>query len=82
MAHYDCSNCGEDMGIAFGYCMNCTPQEYFDAEKRLDNLNKEAKDEWKSRMKAAEEFFIENYKKEERDGLLADMERIKKENKF
>ena len=35
MAHYDCSNCGESMGIAFGICKDCTPPEYFQLEIEL-----------------------------------------------
>ena len=41
MSHYDCSNCGEYGGIAFGYCRSCTPLEYTNLEnERREILNK------------------------------------------
>jgi len=38
MSHYDCSDCGAFRGISFGYCKNCTPQEYFDIKEELKDI--------------------------------------------
>ena len=35
MAHYDCSNCGESMGIAWGSCSTCTPLLYLKDKEKL-----------------------------------------------
>lgn len=35
MAHYDCSNCGERMGIAFGSCSSCTPKEFHTVSEQI-----------------------------------------------
>ena len=37
MAHYDCRDCGEYMGIAYGRCDNCTPPEVKAAERKWEH---------------------------------------------
>lgn len=35
MSHYECSNCGEQGGVAWGYCPKCTPRPVRDAATEL-----------------------------------------------
>ncbi|QGH74854.1 hypothetical protein MAL1_00108 [Bacteriophage DSS3_MAL1] len=46
MAHYDCSNCGEYGGIAFGMCSSCTPKEFHELNAQRRDLMAEAADQW------------------------------------
>lgn len=46
MAHYDCSNCGDYGGIAFGMCKSCTPKEWDELNRRRGEAIKEAQDLW------------------------------------
>lgn len=52
MAHYDCSNCGESMGICFGSCSSCTPKEYHDLERSMAELRSWAENRWQAHIKA------------------------------
>lgn len=46
MSHYDCDNCGAYGGIDWGYCEECTPKEYLDAKKRIQDETKRLYDVW------------------------------------
>jgi predicted ATP-dependent serine protease len=46
MAHYDCSNCGERMGVAFGSCSSCTPPQYDATNRELRDIANKAAEEW------------------------------------
>ncbi len=41
MAHYDCSDCGASMGIAYGDCGECTPLWVFMAKKEYDKAREQ-----------------------------------------
>jgi len=41
MSHYDCKNCGHHLGIDWGYCENCTPDEYLQLKETLKQKKKE-----------------------------------------
>ena len=41
MAHYDCRDCGASMGIAFGYCEECTTEDYKKTKKEIEKLTSE-----------------------------------------
>ena len=64
MAHYDCSDCGASMGIAYGICKECTPDWYFKKEREDRHLRHEAARQWDVRMDATKEAFILDYIKE------------------
>ncbi|QJA43135.1 hypothetical protein [Phaeobacter phage MD18] len=46
MAHYDCSNCGDRMGVDFGTCPSCTPKEFHELTAQRRDLMAEAADQW------------------------------------
>ena len=50
MAHYDCKNCGEAYGIDFGFCKKCTPEEYFDLQKRANMIRHEVERRLREKM--------------------------------
>lgn len=58
MAHYDCSNCGESLGIGFGKCLACTPLEVFEAETQLRNAHLEAEAEWNAAVRQLRDEFL------------------------
>ena len=69
MAHYDCSDCGSSMGIAFGYCNSCTPKEYKDAQHELNKIAAEAEVEWSNQTYLLKRQFLKAYKKEQRETI-------------
>jgi len=42
MSHYDCTDCGTSMGIAYGVCDKCTPQCVKDAQQAMLSAEAEA----------------------------------------
>tara|TARA_B110000908_G_scaffold85182_1_gene101790 strand:+ start:2207 stop:2464 length:258 start_codon:yes stop_codon:yes gene_type:complete len=60
-SHYDCRNCGHYLGIAFGQCEACTPQEYTDLQNEIKHLDELSKDAWNSESKVARALFIQQY---------------------
>lgn len=65
MAHYDCSNCGESMGIAFGMCTSCTPPSIKKLEIKYNAAYANAEAAWNQkiaeiteRLERAREIFI------------------------
>jgi len=61
MAHYDCRDCGDHMGIAYGCCKGCTPKEVLKlkeqlteetatAGKRFDDLQAERREAYVAAM--------------------------------
>lgn len=52
MAHYDCDNCGERMGIGFGSCRACTPERYRTLSTEISQLHARAEHAWKVHVKA------------------------------
>lgn len=59
MAHFDCSHCGEYMGIAYGTCPNCTPAEVFGAKAKYDSTRSNAEEEWEKFVKDAHRHFVD-----------------------
>ena len=51
MTHYDCSNCGESMGIGFGYCSACTPSEFNRIEAEIMDVRRAAEAAWEKNIK-------------------------------
>jgi hypothetical protein len=35
MAHYDCNDCGASMGISYGLCPDCTPDDVRKAKAKM-----------------------------------------------
>ena len=62
MAHYDCTNCGHRMGIAFGYCERCTPEEYLEIKGKIQTIQRKIDDEWEIASKHMKEVFSSNRK--------------------
>ena len=60
-SHYDCRNCGHYLGINFGECEACTPQEYFDLQNEIKNTRSGAAEAWDSSSMATRKLFIEQY---------------------
>ena len=56
--HYDCSNCGERRGLAWGFCRACTPREVLDVKEELQEARESAECSWDTRMKAEKIAFI------------------------
>lgn len=46
MAHYDCTDCGNSMGIAYGICSNCTPKIVREKEEEFKNAVNKASHEF------------------------------------
>ena len=63
MAHYDCKNCGEYMGIDYGECSKCTPPEVFNAKSKYNHAYYEAKALWEEHIRKKKETFIAKYVK-------------------
>lgn len=61
MAHYDCSNCGSIMGIAFGICNNCTPEDYIELEGRKRELCVKADLYAEEQLGVQRRLLVENY---------------------
>jgi predicted ATP-dependent serine protease len=61
MSHYDCKNCGHYLGINFGQCEACTPQEFFDLQKELRTLSKLSELAWDNESDEARKIFIKEY---------------------
>lgn len=61
MAHYDCSDCGESGGIAYGYCDNCTPKEVLRLKELLQQEKKDAAKIFDQQHMKAKNDFIEEY---------------------
>jgi predicted ATP-dependent serine protease len=59
MAHYDCSDCGASMGVGYGICTACTPQEVLEAGKRLQLAVDDARQEFRKRQQRLEHKFVE-----------------------
>ena len=51
MAHYDCKNCGYSGGVAFGYCEECTTEDYRNTQKEIEKLGSELVSEYNDRVK-------------------------------
>ena len=82
MAHYDCSDCGYGMGIAFGYCVNCTPKEYFDLKEKIYELSREAEREWLLKSEDIRNEFINAFEKSlGLDNLRQQLKDIEQQNK-
>lgn len=58
MAHYDCSDCGESMGIAWGYCGACTPPEYLELKTHCNDLYDEADEGFENYIETQREKWI------------------------
>lgn len=65
MAHYDCSNCGERMGVDFGSCSSCTPREYHDLVRARGEIRAKAERDWEAQHAA----MIENFQKWKEKGI-------------
>jgi len=63
MAHYDCKECGHTLGIDWGVCTNCTPDEYFELMKCVKKIYAEAVAEWDKASLWQRETFIAQYVK-------------------
>ncbi len=61
MSHYDCKNCGTDMGIDYGDCTVCTPPEVFSTKKQLDFSRAEAAAAWDKEHRDARLGYIKEY---------------------
>ena len=59
MAHYDCTNCGHPLGIAFGRCEECTPQRYFDLQQEISQIAENALVAWREHSKQEQMIFVE-----------------------
>jgi len=60
MAHYDCSNCGESRGVAWGFCPHCTPQCVLEIKDRLQQARESAKFTWLSQNREARKKFVDD----------------------
>jgi len=61
MSHYDCKNCGHYLGINFGHCEACTPQEYFDLQNQIKNTRGGAAEAWDEKSEEARKLFMKEY---------------------
>jgi len=61
MAHYDCTNCGARMGIAYGICTSCTPKKVFEKEERKKQLRISAERTWSAKVQKKRLKFIKQY---------------------
>lgn len=82
MAHYDCSNCGSYMGVAFGYCDDCTPKEYKDITHELNGINASALLSWSNETYFLKQQYLKAFKKQEREALEARLKQIEEEHKY
>lgn len=72
MAHYDCTNCGESMGICWGLCKRCTPKEYLDAAAEFRMIRAKAEQEWDDIHSSQKKAFIDHHV----SSILATMTRL------
>ena len=81
MAHYDCSNCGGAMGIAWGICDKCTPKEYLELKEKQSKLIDKAYFAFQDYMNGKRSDWINSYlEKTDYNKISEDMKEI--ENKY
>lgn len=51
------------MGIDFGYCVNCTPKEYFDLKEKIYKISRKAEREWLLKSEDIRNEFINAFEK-------------------
>lgn len=51
------------MGIGFGYCVNCTPKEYFDLKNKIQQIRDKAEREWLLKSKDIHKEYIDAFEK-------------------
>tara|TARA_R110000803_G_scaffold34347_3_gene75062 strand:- start:50 stop:304 length:255 start_codon:yes stop_codon:yes gene_type:complete len=83
MAHYDCKNCGHYLGIGFGECEACTPQEFFDLQNKIKDLDDLSGHAWNNKTAKLRSDFIKEYLEENGyNHLVAQLEGLRKSHLY
>lgn len=61
MSHYECTDCGYPMGISYGECERCTPEEVKKVIKELECARDDAEVAFDKKYKKVKEKFIKEY---------------------